>query len=123
MLEKGSTIIAWLGVWECSVEERIDVRQIQDVCGVFCCGKCEGADFLAQHSLVLSCGQSEGADFLAQHTLLQVFHPVSSMLEKGTTIKAWQGVWKCSVEERIDVRQIQMCVVCSVVIKVKVQFF
>ena len=37
-------------------------------------------------------GQSEGADFLAQHTLLQVCHPLASMLEKGTAIIAWQGV-------------------------------
>ena len=43
---------------------------------------------------VLNSGESEGADFLAQHTLLQVCHPESSMLAKGTTIKAWQGVWE-----------------------------
>ena len=36
---------------------------------------------------VLNSGQSEGADFLAQHTLLQVCHPLASVLEKGTTKK------------------------------------
>ena len=49
----------------------MDVRQILGVRGVFCSGK------------------SEGADFLAQHTLLQVCHHVASVLEKGTTTKAW----------------------------------
>ena len=32
---------------------------------------------------VLSSGNSKGADFLAQHTLLQVCHPVASVLAKG----------------------------------------
>ena len=32
--------------------------------------------------------KSEGADFLAQHSLLQVCHPLAAVLEKGTTIKA-----------------------------------
>ena len=76
LLEKSRTIIAWQGVWECSVAERIDVRQNHDSVWDF------------------SCGQGEGADFLAQHTLLQVYHPLASMLEKGTTIIAWQGVWE-----------------------------
>ena len=31
--------------------------------------------------------KSEGADFLAQHTLLQAF--VASMLVRNSTIKAW----------------------------------
>ena len=40
---------------------------------------------------VLNSGERKGADFVSQHTLLQVCHPVASMLEKGTTVIAHQG--------------------------------
>ena len=30
---------------------------------------------------------------------------MASVLERGTTIIAWSAVWKCSGEERMDVRQ------------------
>ena len=33
------------------------------------------------------------------------YYPRTAVLEKGTTILAWDGVWKCSGEERMDVRQ------------------
>ena len=71
VLEESESIIACYGVWECSGEERMDVRRRSRVVGVF------------------SSGKSEGADFLAQRTMLQVCHHVASVLEKGTTIKAW----------------------------------
>ena len=38
---------------------------------------------------VLNSGESEGADFLAQNTLLQVCHLVASVLERGPTTIAW----------------------------------
>ena len=72
VLEKGTIIIAWQGVWESSGQERTHVRQHQGVWRVF------------------SRGKSEGADFLAQHTLLQAF--VASMLVRNSTLKAWLGV-------------------------------
>ena len=46
-------------------------RQNQGVWEVFCSGK------------------RDRTDFLAQHTLLQVCHPVGAVLEKRTTIIAW----------------------------------
>ena len=70
---------------------------------------------------VFGCGKSEGADILAQHTLLQVCQPLSSVLEKDTTKIAWSGVWECCGEEMIDVRLKQGCGGCSVVEIVKVQ--
>ena len=45
---------------------------------------------------------SDGADFLAQHTLLQVCHLVASVLEKGTKRLAGLGKWECSGEECMD---------------------
>ena len=39
VLVKCTTILAWEGVWECSVEERMDVRQRSRGVGVFCGGK------------------------------------------------------------------------------------
>ena len=49
--------------------------------------------------------KSVDTDFPTQHTLLQICHLVASVLERGTTIIAWSAVWKCSGEERMDVRQ------------------
>ena len=49
--------------------------------------------------------ESDGADFLAQHTLLQVCRPVASVLVASTTIIAWLRVWECCGEEKLDVRQ------------------
>ena len=45
-------------------------------------------------AVIKECGgcylvESDGADFLAQHTLLQVCRPVTTVLDKGTTIIAW----------------------------------
>ena len=54
---------------------------------------------------MFSSGKSEGTDFLAQHTLLQVCHHVAAVLANGSTISAWLGVWECSGEENMDVRQ------------------
>ena len=58
-------------MWHCFGEERMDVRQNQGVCGAF------------------SSGKSEGADFVAQHTLLQVCYPVTAVLESCTTLIEW----------------------------------
>ena len=50
------------------------VRQNQGVCVAF------------------SSGKSEGADFVAQHTLLQVCLLVTAVLESCTTLTDWSGV-------------------------------
>ena len=59
-----------VSVKECSGEERMDVRQSSKGVGGF------------------SGGKREGADFLAQHTLLLVCHHEASVLEKRATIIA-----------------------------------
>ena len=47
VLVKCTTILAWEGVWECSVEERMDVRQRSRGVGGVLWWKSEGADFIA----------------------------------------------------------------------------
>ena len=74
VLEKVTTILALERVWECSGQERVDVRQNQGVWWVF------------------SSGKSEGTDFLAQNTLLQGCHSVAAVYEMGTTLIAWLGL-------------------------------
>ena len=49
VLEKGTTIMAWEGVWECSVEERMDVRQRSRGVGVLW-WEIEGVYFIADHT-------------------------------------------------------------------------
>ena len=82
-----TTIIAWQGVWECCDESRIDVRQ-------------KSRDVGDVQKL-----KSEGCRFSSPPTLLQECHPVASVTYIDTTIIAWQGVWKCCGERRMDVRQ------------------
>ena len=60
-----------VSVWECCGEERLDVRQSSRGVGGF------------------SCEKSEGAECIAQHTLLPVCHHVASVLAKGSAIIAW----------------------------------
>ena len=55
LLEKGTAITAWSGLWECSGEERMDVRQNQGVWWVFSCGKSDETDFLDSHTLLQIC--------------------------------------------------------------------
>ena len=43
--------------------------------------------------------------FLARHIQLQVCHHVAAVVIKKTIISAWWGVWMCSGEEIINVRQ------------------
>ena len=71
VLEKGTTIMAWEGVWECSVEVRMGVRQrSRGVGGVLW-------------------WKSEGAYFVAEHTLLQGCQAVAAVLVKCTAIIAY----------------------------------
>ena len=55
VLKESETIIACYGMWECSGEERMDVRRRSRVVGVFSSGKSEGADFLAQRTMLQVC--------------------------------------------------------------------
>ena len=99
VLVKCAKILAWEGVWECSVEERMDVRQRSRGVG--------GVQWW----------KSEGAYFLAEHTLLHVCHHVAATLEKCTTIIAY---CELSVEGRdLDVSDYDhsragglLCTVC-----------
>ena len=55
---------------------------------------------------VFSSGKVKVQIFTPNILLLQVCHHVASVLKKGTTISAWLGVYECSGEESMDVRQI-----------------
>ena len=56
---------------------------------------------------MFSSGKSEGTYFLAKHTLLPVCQAEAAVSVKGTTLSAWLAVWRCSGEDRMDVRQNQ----------------